>query len=139
MGHIKCEIHASLGSDMFTVEVKSKDGKIYQKRSSVLHFATDPWGTKSPYETAVEALIYVDYGDVITATRGSGGVRLTDIDAAGFTGKGHQLSVKPHASLSQVKEVKVTKENVMVPPHTFSKPDPNAKKVPHRSTSVWNA
>lgn len=149
MGQVRCNISADRNSDGFTVEVRSKDGKIYQKRTSFIRVPLlDPRYTydraiiennnKNPI--AVSVLIYVDYGDVITATRGSGFISLEDESATEFTGKSHILSVKPNpADKREVKEVKVTKENVRVPPHKFTKPDPNAKKEYRPSRSVWDA
>lgn len=136
MGQIKCEVKTSWGSDMFTIEVRTKDGKIYQKRSSVLH-AQGAW---DKIESPVNVLLYVNYGDVITAARGSGSIYLKDESADDFSGKAHLLSVKPNpADKREVKEVTVTKENVLVPPHKFTNPDPKAKKEYRPSRSVWDA
>ncbi|MBK8151339.1 MAG: hypothetical protein IPK58_24870 [Acidobacteria bacterium] len=92
------------------------------------------------HETPVLVSIYVDYGDVITATRGSGYVSLKDESANEFSGKIHMLSVKPDPTdPREVKEVAVIKETVGVPPHKLSKPDPKAKKEYRPSRSVWDA
>jgi hypothetical protein len=131
MGQITCEIETSWDSDMFTVEVRSKDGKLYQKRSSVMTFMTS-W---QKHGTPVKVLIYVDYGDVITATRGKGYVELTDESASEFTGKNHTLSATGNFSK---KEVKVTKENVRVAPHKYTEPDPKTQKKYRPSNSVWD-
>jgi len=146
MGQVKCEITASSNSDGFTVEVRSKDGKTYQKRTSFMRIPLlDPRYTydkaiikANKYERPVLVLIYVDYGDVITAVRGSGYIRLEDESADGFTGKSHSLSAKPSPSNSrEVKEVTVTKENVRVPPHKFTEPAPKVRK--EYGKSVWDA
>lgn len=88
---------------------------------------------------SVSVLIYVDYEDVITATRGSGSIWLEDESTAEFTGKSHFLSVKPDPTNKlEVKEVKVTKENVRVAPYKFTKPDPKAKKEYRQGRTVWD-
>jgi hypothetical protein len=146
MGQVKCEITTSSNSDGFTVEVRSKDGKIYQKRTSFMRIPLlDPRYTydkaiikANNNERPLSVLIYVDYGDVITATRGYGYIYLKDEGADEFTGKTHSLSVKPTPSDNrQVKEVKVTKENVRVPPHKFTEPAPKVRK--EYGKSVWDA
>ncbi len=154
MGQVKCEITTNrysngAVSDGFTVEVRSKDGKIYQKRSSFMNIPFLPnmpgytyddsiIKSNNKYEMPVKVLIYVDYGDVITATRGSGSICLKDESATEFSGKSHLLSVKPDPTDSRVvQEVKVTKENVRVSPHKLLKE--KVKKEYRPSKSVWDA
>lgn len=150
MGQVKCEIATSRNSDGFTVEVRTKDGKVYQKRSSFNRIPLlpnlpgytydDSIIKANKYENPVLVLIYVDYGDVISATRGFGYISLEDESVAEFSGKTHLLSVKPNpADPREVKEVVVTIDNVRVPPHKLAKPGPKAKKENRPSKSVWDA
>ena len=138
-------------SDGFTVEVRSKDGKVYQKRSS---FTNVPFLPNLPRgltydksilnakraEEAVLVTIYVNYGDVITATRGSGYIYLKEENST-ESGRSHSLSVKPNpTNKREVQQVTVTKDNVRAEVIKFSEPDPKAPKKPRPpSTSVWDA
>ena len=155
MGRVKCEITTAeyfngAKSDGFTVEVKSKDGKVYQKRASFMNI---PFLPNLPpgltydksvieankYEKAVLVTIYVNYGDVITATRGSGGVYLKDENST-ESGRYHSLSVVPNPTdKSKKKAVTVTKETVENQPIKLPAPDPKAQKKSRPSTSVWDA
>lgn len=155
MSRVICEVSTNLyfngaKSDGFTVEVRSKDGKVYQKKTSFLavpFLPTLPPGytydksilNAKREETWVLVTICVNYGDVITATRGSGSIYLKEENST-ESGRSHSLSVSPNpTNKREVKQVTVTKENVIAVPLKLSAPDPNAPKKPRPSTSVWDA
>ena len=155
MGRVKCEITTDAyfngaKSNGFTVEVKSKEGKVYQKRASFMNvpflpnlppgLTYDKSILKAKREEQADLVtIYVDYGDVITAARGSGSVYLQDENLT-ESGRHHSLSVKPNPTDQREKKaVTVTKENVKDAPIKLSAPDPKAQKKSRPSTSVWDA